>query len=182
MNTPADNGSTGPDARHGGGSIVVGVFPGQPDRVILEAAEFARRFNAELVCVQVNTAGYLVYETPDGMVSSLPFDPDLPELDDPGFDPELTLHLGHLLDAAGVAWSARSLTGDVPTSLAALADELNASLIVVGTRRHGLRSSVQEFFAGSVAAQLSHRQPRPVVVIPLTPITDDSALPWETGA
>jgi hypothetical protein len=29
---------------------------------------------------------------------------------------------------------------------------------------------------------LSHRQPRPVVVIPLTPVMDDSALPWETGA
>ncbi|MGO4692284.1 universal stress protein [Glaciibacter sp. 2TAF33] len=178
MSTPADTGATGP----AGASIVAGVFPGQPDRVILEAAGFARRFNAELVCVQVNAAGYLVYETPDGMVSSLPFDPDLPELDDPGFDPDLSDHLGHLLDATGVSWSTRSVTGDVPTSIAALADTLDAALIVVGTRRHGLRSSVQEFFAGSVAAQLSHRQPRPVVVIPLTPVTDDSALPWETDA
>jgi nucleotide-binding universal stress UspA family protein len=182
MNTSPDSGAAGSTARPAGAAIVVGVFPGQPDRVVLEAAEFARRFSAELVCAQVNTAGYLIYETPDGMVSSLPFDPDLPELEDPGFDSELAEHLGRLLDATGVAWSTQSLTGDVPTSLGTLADTLDAVLIVVGTRRHGLRSSLQEFFAGSVAAHLSHRQPRPVLVIPLTPVMDDSALPWETGA
>jgi nucleotide-binding universal stress UspA family protein len=179
MNTSADSGSAGTAGQR---AIVVGVFPGQPDRVVLEAAEFARRFHAELVCAQVNSAGYLVYETPDGMVSSLPFDPDLPELDDPGFDPELAEHLGQLLDPTGVAWSTQSVTGDVPTTLGSLADTLDAVLIVVGTRRHGLRNSLQEFFAGSVAAHLSHRQSRPVIVIPLTPVGEDAALPWQTGA
>ena len=37
----------------------------------------------------------------------------------------------------------------------------------VGSRRGGLRSSMHEVLGGSVAAHLSHRQPRPVVVIPL---------------
>jgi nucleotide-binding universal stress UspA family protein len=40
-------------------------------------------------------------------------------------------------------------------------------MIIVGSRRGGLRSTMHEFFGGSVAAHLAHRQPRPVVVVPL---------------
>jgi hypothetical protein len=38
---------------------------------------------------------------------------------------------------------------------------------------------VREFFAGSVALHLSHRQARPVVVVPLAPVSRAQALPWE---
>jgi nucleotide-binding universal stress UspA family protein len=40
-------------------------------------------------------------------------------------------------------------------------------MIIVGSRRGGLRSTMHDFFGGSVAAHLAHRQPRPVVVVPL---------------
>jgi nucleotide-binding universal stress UspA family protein len=55
-------------------------------------------------------------------------------------------------------------------------------MIVVGTREPGFRGTVHEFINGSVAAQLAHRQHRPVVVIPLNPVTDDDELPWNATA
>jgi nucleotide-binding universal stress UspA family protein len=52
-------------------------------------------------------------------------------------------------------------------------------MIVVGSRRRGVRSGLKEFFGGSVAAQLAHRQHRPVVVVPVAPVPLDTPLPWE---
>jgi nucleotide-binding universal stress UspA family protein len=161
--------------------VVVGVFPGQPDRVVREAAVFAARFHAELVCAQVEQNRYLVLELPDGTISSLPFDPDLPELQEATFDPELEAHLAEVLPTS-TNWSTRALAGEPAEALGNLADTLHAAMIVVGTRRRGMRSGVGEFFAGSVAVHLAHRQRRPVVVVPLTPVAPDSALPWEPGA
>ena len=54
-------------------------------------------------------------------------------------------------------------------------------MIIVGSRRGGLRVSMHEFFGGSVAAHLAHRQSRPVVVIPLSPVPAGGRLPWEGG-
>jgi hypothetical protein len=39
---------------------------------------------------------------------------------------------------------------------------------------------MQEFFGGSVAVHLAHRQHRPVVVIPLAPVAFRDELPWES--
>lgn len=39
--------------------------------------------------------------------------------------------------------------------------------IILGVRRAGVRGSLHEFFNGSVAIQLSRRQHRPLVVVPL---------------
>jgi nucleotide-binding universal stress UspA family protein len=71
------------------------------------------------------------------------------------------------------------LVGNPAQALGDLADTLNASMIVVGTREATLRASLQEFINGSVAAQLAHRQHRPVVVIPLAPVPSDQPLPWD---
>jgi hypothetical protein len=38
---------------------------------------------------------------------------------------------------------------------------------VIGTREPGTREAVREFFDGSVIAELTHSQHRPVVVVPL---------------
>ena len=58
-----------------------------------------------------------------------------------------------------------------------LADQLDARLLVVGTRKRGLGESIREFFTGSVAARLAHRQQRPILVIPLgEPVPDDQEI------
>jgi len=45
-----------------------------------------------------------------------------------------------------------------------VADEINADLIVMGTRTH---SSVEQFFLGSTANRVMQRTKRPVLIIPL---------------
>ncbi|WP_051973262.1 universal stress protein [Cryobacterium sp. MLB-32] len=159
--------------------VIVGVIPGQPDAVVLQAATFARRFNAELVCASVDVNRYMVFDLGDGSMTSIPLDPDLVDPGEPGFEPGLLAHLTALLADVDVVWSTRSLAGDPALALGGLADTLGAAMIVVGTREATVRASLGEFFNGSVAAHLAHRQHRPVVVIPLAPVAVDEALPWE---
>jgi nucleotide-binding universal stress UspA family protein len=52
-------------------------------------------------------------------------------------------------------------------------------LIIVGSRRGGVRAGLKQFLTGSVAAHLAHRQHRPVVVIPVAPVAEGKPLPWE---
>ena len=160
--------------------VIVGVIPGQPDAVALEAAVFAFHFRAELVCAYVDTSRHMVSERADGSVASVPYDPDLPELAEDEFDPNLRARLAALLDGRGVAWSTRALAGDPARALGRLAATLGATMIVVGTREPGIRGGLHEFFNGSVAVHLAHRQHRPVVVIPLAPVPFDDPLPWES--
>ncbi|WP_104083172.1 universal stress protein [Cryobacterium sp. Y11] len=159
--------------------VIVGVVPGQADAVVVQAAMFAARFNAELVCASVDTGQYRVYDLGDGTMTSLPFNPIEPNPTETRFDPDLAAHLAALLDGRDLTWSTQALAGNPAQALGDLADTLNAALIVVGTRDATFRASLQEFLNGSVAAQLAHRQHRPVVVIPLAPIPSDQPLPWD---
>lgn len=76
--------------------IVVGIVDDQPAEVLTTAADYARRFDAELILARVDDSKYTVEVRPDGTVASL-----------------------------------------------------------------------HEFFNGSVAIQLAHRQHRPLVVVPM---------------
>jgi nucleotide-binding universal stress UspA family protein len=158
--------------------IVVGVTPQQPDAVLLQAARYARHFNAVLVCANVDPGSYVVQEHPDGSVESRPIDPDAADWNTTTFDRDLATHLRTLAGEEQVEVEFRELAGDIAHALARLADVLNAEMVVVGTRRRGFRSSLHDFFGGSVAAHLAHRQHRPVVVVPLSPVPT-GRLPWE---
>lgn len=158
--------------------IVVGVVPDQPNAVIATAATFAHQFRADLVCASVDTARYTVDTLQDGTVVSMPIDPDLADEAVERFDPELRSSIATVLEDRGVLWSVRALAGGPAQELARLADELDAAMIVVGTREPGIKGSLHEFFSGSVAAQLAHRQHRPIVVVPLNPVGLDGELPW----
>ena len=147
--------------------IVVGVTPKQPLTVLREAARFARQFKAVLVCANVEAGSYVVAEHPDGSVESRPIDPDQPDWNAAVFNGGLAHRIREVADKEGVRVEFRELAGDIAHALGRLAEVLNAEMIIVGSRRSGLRSSMHEFFGGSVAAHLAHRQPRPVVVVPL---------------
>lgn len=159
--------------------IVVGIVPGQHRTVVVAAAAFAERFNAELVCATVDTSRYTVARDAAGVVVATSIDPDLADDVVEEFDPELRAAIGSALEGRTVRWSTRPLAGAPAQELAELADELDAAMIIVGTKDPGLRGSLHEFFNGSVAVQLAHRQHRPVVVIPLHPVGPDAALPWD---
>jgi nucleotide-binding universal stress UspA family protein len=162
--------------------VLLGVTRGQPDIALIRAARFAAKFGSQLVCAHVDPGRYVIEELPDGSVTSLPLDPDLPELNCTDFDAELAAHITEVLAGEPVELIFRELAGDIAYALGRLADILDAELIIVGSRRRGFTSGVKEFFAGSVAAQLAHRQHRPVAVIPVAPVAPGEPLPWEPKA
>ena len=147
--------------------IVVGVTPRQPLIVMRQAVRFARQFNAMLVCANVEAGSYVVAEHPNGSVESRPIDPDQPDWNTAIFDGSLAGRIRDIADKEGVGVEFRELAGDIAHALGRLAEVVNAEMIIVGSRRGGLRSTMHEVFGGSVAAHLAHRQPRPVVLIPL---------------
>ena len=162
-------------------AVVVGVSPGISDRVIEQAALFARRIDGQLVCAFVDVGRYPVEELPDGSVRSMPMNPDIADSDPDIVPSELDAQLSRILAGSGVEWSIRILAGDTARALSALADHFDAAVIVVGTRDASMRGSLREFFNGSVAVRLAHRQHRPVLVIPVDPVIGDGPLPWEAS-
>lgn len=147
---------------------MVGVTPQQPVAVLREAVRLARQFKAVLVCANVEAGSYVVAEHPDGSVESRPIDPDQPDWNAAVFNGGLAHRIRELADQEGVRVEFRELAGDIAHALGRLAEVLDAEMIIVGSRRGGLRSTMHDFFGGSVAAHLAHRQPRPVVIVPLT--------------
>ena len=159
--------------------ILVGVTYGQPDTVLRHAAHFARTFGAALICAHVDPGRYVVEERPDGSVVTLPLDPELLELKDTDFDEGLVAQVRTAVADDSIDLSFRELAGDVAYALTRLADICDVELIIVGSRRGGVRAGLKQFLTGSVAAHLAHRQHRPVVVIPLAPVAEGKPLPWE---
>lgn len=156
--------------------VVVGVVPHQLDSVVAQAARFAAAFDAELVCAWVDASRYLV--AGDGTDIATSIDPDVVDDAELIFDPGLETEITATLAGAPITWSTRALAGGPYRELARLADELDAVMIVVGTRRPGFRGTLREFLSGSVAVQLAHHQHRPVVVIPVDPVGFDREPPW----
>jgi len=163
-------------------AVIVGVIPDQPTRVLKEAGRYAKLFGAPLIVAHVDVTRFITYEDPDGYVNSAPIDIDIAT-----GEAQLRLVtdiaasvLGES-GAAGLTWSVIQRVGDPALAIKQLAEESQARLIVVGTRRRGFGESVREFFTGSVAARLAHRQPRPILVVPLEePASDDEEL-WPAG-
>lgn len=154
------------------GAVIVGVVPGQSARVLKEGARYAKLLGAHLLVVHVDVTRFVTYEDPDGYVHSAPIDINVV-----AGESDLTAvkqQASDLLSASALSWSVRQLVGDPALAIKHLAEEIDAKLLVVGTRKRGLGESIREFFTGSVAARLSHRQTRPVLVIPLgEPVPDD---------
>jgi nucleotide-binding universal stress UspA family protein len=165
-----------PEQRPGSArAVVVGILPDQPLWVLQVAGEYARTFDAELVCVAVDATRYAYQELPDGTLLTAPIDPDLAATA-PMFSEERLAEIGGLLDPQGVRWSMRELIGVAADALMHVADEVDALMIVVGARPGGLRGALRNVFTGSVALRLAHRQYRPVVVVPTAPAETDAAL------
>jgi nucleotide-binding universal stress UspA family protein len=159
--------------------IVVGLIPGAPPEVVETAARFAAGLNAELVFAWSDTSRFVVGDNPDGSVISAPMDPDLSESHVPPFPPSLERLISAIVTPFDLTWSTRLLAGEPARALGKLADTLDASMIIVGARKPTLSATVREFFAGSVAVHLTHRQRRPVLVVPVDLVAAGDPLPWE---
>lgn len=161
------------------GSVIVGTIPDQSPRVVKEGLRYAKLLGAHLLVVHVDVTRFVTYEDPDGYVHSAPIDIDIESGEDALA--KVTAAAAAVVEGSGVEWSVQQLVGDPALAMKHLAEKVDARLLVVGTRRRGIGESIREFFTGSVAARLAHRQHRPILVVPLgEPVPDDEAI-WPDG-
>src|SRR3954468_5879412 len=151
-----------------GGPVVAGVAPRQDSRVRACAARLAATLGVRLVFVYADPS---VYPGSDGAgtVRLLPIDPDAGDVggsDGTAAAAALEAALRTELEQVPLDWEFRRLWGSPAQALQRAAEELDASLIVVGTRAGGRAHHLEERLAGSVADRLVHRQQRPIVVVP----------------
>jgi nucleotide-binding universal stress UspA family protein len=158
------------------GAVIAAVIPDQSPRVIKEAARYAALLGAPLAVVHVDVTRFVTYEDPDGYVHSAPVDLNV-QAGEGELQAVREAAETHLVNS-GVSWEVRQLVGDPALAIKHLAEKVDARLIVVGTRKRGFGESLREFFTGSVAARLSHRQHRPLLVVPQEdPLRDDEEFP-----
>ncbi|HET8877980.1 MAG TPA: universal stress protein [Arthrobacter sp.] len=161
-------GSAGYSPRKITGAVLMGVVPGQPLAVVHRAAELASSLGVPLVCAYVDVTTYLADEA-GGRGAARPIDPDGIDDDVEGIAAGIKDRLRDALGGSGVQWSFVALAGDPARALGRLAETTDASIIVVGTRERGIGARFEELLVGSVAVHLTHRQHRPVLVVPLAP-------------
>ncbi|WP_172511440.1 universal stress protein [Glutamicibacter mishrai] len=136
-------------------TVVLGVEQGMEPGVLTAAAQLARDLNARLICVHALSGRYVTEKLTDG---------DLLDSAEPvgeGLAWELSLAI------TGVNFESYAIAGDPAKVLSAVAEQQDARMIVVGTRRAGLRQKVAELLDGSIALALAQKQQRPVLVVPL---------------
>ncbi len=158
--------------------VLVGVVPGQPDPVLRTAADYAAAFGAELIVAWVDATRYTAGLWADGSVAFVPYDANgESEIDSAWIDDQVR----PVLDGSGVRWRVVTAEGEPSAGLCSIAEREKVGSIVVGTREPGFRAGLQEFFTGSIAAHLAHRQRQPVIVVPLAPVRAAEELPWAEG-
>ncbi|MFC4244074.1 universal stress protein [Gryllotalpicola reticulitermitis] len=156
-------------SREGSRPVVVGLAKATPDRVLDEAIAMARDLGTRLACVYVDENRVPIGEAPDGTVITAPIGESAQsaQLIDRLAGSRLTERVVPKARAANVTLTFHTLAGDPVTAIARFAVDRNARLIVVGTRRPGVRASLSLLLAGPVASRLARRQPVPVLVVPL---------------
>lgn len=163
------------------GPVLIGVTGEQPEDVPEQGIAFAKAFGRDAVFAWVDTTQYTSGFMSDGTVAFSTFDPD-PASDSRPDVAWLEERAREAVGSSGVQWTTRVGAGQPAAVLGAIADESGASMIVVGTREPGFIAGLQEFLGGSVAAHLAHTQSRPVIVIPLLPVSKGGRVPWEPEA
>ena len=162
-----------------GHPLVVGVVPEQSPLVALTAVSLARATGAPaLYFAHVDTSRYTDVEHPDGSVTHLSIDPDLDDEEWPEREAALTELVRGWMSEHDLAWHFRYLAGRPDRALTHLARAVDAAAFVVGShvRRH---NRLADFVNGSVSMQLSHRQHRPVVLVPVSVVDWEGRAPWE---
>ena len=125
---------------------------------------------------------YVVAERPDGSVESRPMDTDQPDWDTAVFDADLADRIRALARAQQVAVEFRELAGETGRALSRRSrserggdDRGRQPPRRVARQRARL---LQRFGC----SHLAHRQPRPLVVVPVTPLPEGARAPWEQPA
>ncbi|AXE38650.1 universal stress protein [Acidipropionibacterium virtanenii] len=148
--------------------LVVSVHPGVPELLIETAVGWARAFGSSLCMAYVDESRVTIEGYEDGTVRHTALIPDDERTPWRARDSQLREALASVMAAhPDVEWQFRFRAGNPDRELTHLAHALGAAAIVVGTRAPGFRWTAKEWFDGSVALQLSRRQSRPVILVPL---------------
>ncbi len=162
--------------------LVVGVVPGQPPLVALTAASLGRALASPTIYfAYVDTGRFTTEEYADGTVRHEAIDPDLAGDGWTETEQALRAALTQTLAGQDVAWELRYLAGRVDRSLTHLARAVDAAVFVVGTHV-GRHPRIADFINGSISVQLTHRQHRPVLVVPLEVVDWFGRAPWDEPA
>ena len=162
-----------------GHPLVVGVVPDQPAVVALTAISLARATQASaLYFAYVDGSRYADEEYADGTVRHLSIDPDVDDEDWPEREAGLTRTVEGWMAGQDIPWHVRYLAGRADRALTHLARAVDAAAFVVGSHP-GRHRRIVDVVNGSVSMQLSHRQHRPVVVVPVSVVDRDGRAPWE---
>jgi len=122
------------------------------DRALLHVTELAEHHRSKIVAVHAT-------ELLHGRYGGAPLLAEEPELRE-----KIEHQVGDLREAGfDATLDVRHGGRDVPTKIAAAAEEVGADVIVVGTHGHG---GIAAAILGSVARDLCHRAPCPVLVVP----------------
>lgn len=151
----------------GAGPIIAGAVSKQPRRVILEARALAESLGTSLVFAYVEPNSYLVegelrQEIPGNSLNSNQIDEGMT-----ADAADIYRMLESCMAGSKAPWSVKVLAGDPGKSLAGLANEMHARMIVVGTRHKGVGARLSELLNGSTASQVIAHQSLPVVVVPV---------------
>ncbi|GAA5193933.1 hypothetical protein GCM10023346_20170 [Arthrobacter gyeryongensis] len=149
------------------GPVLAGVLPHQPVAVIEKAAEVALSAGLELVLAFADVTSFPAAGDRDGHLAAQPIDPDGIDDDAAAISEALRSRIADQLDGTGLKWTFVTLAGEPARSLGRYAASINASMIVVGTKEHGLGPKFEGLVTGSVALHLAHRQNCPVLMVPL---------------
>ena len=162
-----------------GHPLVVSVIPHQPAIVAATAVNLARATGAPaLYFAYVDQSRYTDEEYPDGTVRHLSIDPDIDDEIWPRRKAELTALVAQWMQGEEIDWRFRYLAGRVDRALTHLARSVDAAAFVVGTHV-GRHHRLADFINGSTAMHLSHRQHRPVLVVPVKVVDWEGRAPWE---
>ncbi len=146
--------------------MVVGVLPDQHVEVLQTARTLAEQLGVPLVCAYVDEASYLVEWDPARETHRMSLHPEKDDEDVAAVRSDLGKLIGDAMDGGSADWTLRLLAGDPARALGRLAEDIHASMIIVGTPEPGLGHRISEALNGSVAAWLSHHQRRPVLIVP----------------
>ena len=162
-----------------GHPFVVGIVADQSPLVALTAVSLARATGAPaLYFAFVDGSRYADVEYADGTVRHLSIDPDLDDELWREREASLVDMVTESMAGQDVPWHFRYLAGRVDRALTHLARAVDAAAFVVGTHV-GRHHRIADFVNGSVSMQLSHRQHRPVLVVPLSVVDWEARAPWE---
>ncbi|OFI39977.1 hypothetical protein BIU82_02770 [Arthrobacter sp. SW1] len=139
------------------GPVLAGVVPGQPAAIIRHAAELARGSGSRLL---------LAYVDPSLEDARRPIDPDGVDDAAAGLADGFRDRIAARLQGTGVEWSFTVLAGDPVHELLRYAQDAGASVIVVGSREHGLGRYLENLAGGSLGERLARHGGPPVIIVP----------------